>query len=313
MKKLLVIATLVVSSLFLTTNVYAQGVQKCAQENISSGMCFVDNALTIDASNQEITIGSTIMVKKGSTLTITGSNKVTITTPIIVSSGGELIIDASNVVVTASQGLVQLGGKLTITESAKIDASDKTLIQASNGAEISLNGNITAKTLVDGKNNTSVAGQENTDPAQVVVEGGTYNITDVGFSDNSSNHDYKQNVTIKNGDFSNVEDLFGTTSETVEGEITIIGGKFNNEDESIKPEYIENGYELNEDGSVNKIKEPVSSNPSQPDKTNASSTSDKKVEANPNTSDSILISVVIGVIGLVSLVGCGIYYKKRYQ
>ena len=35
--------------------------------------------------------------------------------------------------------------------------------------------------------------------------------------------------------------------------------------------------------------------------------------SNPNTSDSILISVVIGVIGLVSLAGCGIYYIKRYQ
>lgn len=34
---------------------------------------------------------------------------------------------------------------------------------------------------------------------------------------------------------------------------------------------------------------------------------------NPNTSDSIVSSVVIGVIGLVCLAGCGIYYKKRYQ
>ncbi len=317
MKKSLAIATLVVASLFLTTNVYAQGVQKCTQENISSGMCFVDNTLTIDASSQEITIGSTIMVKKGSTLTITGSNKVTITTPIIVSPGGELIIDASDVVVTANQGLVQLGGKLTIKEIAKIDASDKTLIQASNGAEISLNGDIKAKILVDGKNNTSVAGQENTDPVQVVVEGGTYNITDMGFRDTSPTHNYKQNVTIKNGDFSNVNNLFGTTSENIEGEITIIGGKFNNEDGSIKPEYIENGYELNEDGSVNKIKEAekttttTTTTVTTAATTTAQATTTAAKTSNPKTLDSILTYVSLGILSMTVIAFAGYKtYKK---
>ena len=43
------------------------------------------------------------------------------------------------------------------------------------------------------------------------------------------------------------------------------------------------------------------------------STSNNKEETNPNTSDSILSSIVISIVGLVCLTSCGIYYKKRFQ
>ena len=124
----------------------------------------------------------------------------------------------------------------------------------------------------------------------------------------------KGNITIKDGEFDGKvftvrNDPSGTINE--ESEIVIEKGKFS-DPSTIKSEYIAEGSVLNEDGTVSKIELPVQpeNKPEETTNNNVSSTTNIKEEINPNTSDSILTSVTFGIIGLVCLAGCGIYYKR---
>lgn len=307
MKKLLMIAILAVASLFLTANVNATTLTLLKQEDATQTN--LSNASNSYMINSEITISSDsvqninamIMITKGGKLTISGMNKITIGKQIqVIQEGAQLIINAKDVDATqAGLAVVLNGATLTINEGVKIDATGKNLINVSNGVNIILDGDITAKCLVNvsGADESAEGG-----PAEIVVKGGTYDVTEQAFT--SVSEDRKQNVTIEDGDFSSIEHLFGTTNGTV----NIKGGKFNAEDESILDEYITEGFELNEDGTVSKIEEPTNSQSTTQTPAEKEVPSDE--EKNPNTSDKIAMYILLG-----GLSGLAIVYtlKKRYN
>ena len=143
MKKFLLLIVVVISGLFLITNVHAETIS-CTAENINSGSCNVTDELTIEASDSQ-TIGSGVRIKEGGKLTITGNGKVTLLNFITVASGGELNIDASDV---EAKGEIMVTGKLTVGPNANItynnENSSAWFIYANTGSNITLNGNITA-------------------------------------------------------------------------------------------------------------------------------------------------------------------------
>lgn len=310
MKKFLLPIVVVISGLFVITTVSAAEATECTAENIESGRCSVTGELTIDATTEK-TIGAGVKIEEGGKLTITGSEKVTLSNYISVAAGGELIIDASDV--EAQKVIAMVTGKLTVGPNANIiynneNNSGTWAIYANTGSNITLNGNISVTNANMFLISNGALGTPN-----ITVDGANLKVDDESSIFEFNAESVKGNITIIDGEFNGK--VFVVRSEpsgsiNEESEIVIESGKFSDLS-TIKSEYLAEGSQLNEDGTVTKIELPVQpeNKPEESDNSNVSSNN----EANPNTADNILSNIAIGIIGLISLTGCGIYYKKRFQ
>lgn len=326
MKKFLLLVVFVISGLFLTTNVHAEATP-CTADNINSGRCNVNSELIIDATTEQ-TIGSSVKVEEGGKLTITGSEKVTLSDFIFVAAGGELIIDASNV--EAERVIAMVTGKLTVGPNANIvykneNNSGAWAIYVNTGSTITLNGNIDVANANMFLISAGALGTPN-----ITVDGANLKVDNESSIFEFNAESVKGNITIKDGEFDGKvftvrSDPSGNINE--ESEIVIEKGKFS-DTSTIKSEYLAEGTILNGDGTVTKVKLPVQPEtkppvqseitpPEQSEVTpeesvnnNVSNTYNNEEVANPITSDNIFINVAMGIVGLIGIAGCGIYYKR---
>ncbi len=322
MKKFLLLIVFVISGLFLTTNVHAEATP-CTAANINSGRCNVNSELIIDATTEQ-TIGSSVRVEEGGKLTITGSEKVTLSDFIFVAAGGELIIDASDV--EAKREIAMVSGKLTVGANANITYTNENnsawAIYANTGSTITLNGNIDVTNANMFLISAGALGTPN-----ITVDGANLKVDDESSIFEFNAESVKGNIAIKDGEFDGKvftvrSDPSGNINE--ESEIVIEKGKFS-DTSTIKSEYLAEGTILNGDGTVTKVKLPVQPEtkppvqseitpPEQfevtPEESVNNNVSNTEEVANPITSDNIFINVAMGIVGLIGIAGCGIYYKR---
>ena len=267
-------------------------------------------------NNDKIVDTATIIVRKGGSLTIKGQEVSAVTrTTTVENTSGKIyasIID--------NYGELNLeGGNI----SPQINATYG--IRNLSGATLNISGGRVSTIYAD---------------TYGIWNEGTANISD-GQIDQSLYANYsaivnKGDLNITGGKFKNLTgtDTVPTLAVVAGGEATITGGTFEYQDKSgiVKKQdvslYIPEDYELDEKGNVIK-KEIVtppssesggsSSSPTEPESkpSDTDNNTDVKDDAqntgreNPNTGDNTLISIVIGISGILYLTGYGVYCTRR--
>lgn len=260
------------------------------------------------------------------------------------TTSGDLTVDLPTIKI-AEGGTLTITGKGAITRTSKYNESELHQAIISNFGTLNLNLDETANILVSGAADYGIYNQASGilnmtggrvstmhklnyglwNEGTANISGGRFDqskLTEEDYADapavvNSTNG--KLNIT--GGQFINLTGQEIPTVAPITGsKTTITGGQFEYQDLTtgiVKKQdismYLSDEYETDRYGNViKKTENSDNTTTTTPEIQKQPETTATRVE-NPNTADNILSCIFIGFISLVSLAGCGIYYKKRFQ